>query len=169
MAVLDQPLTARQLAIRTGLRRDMCSFLLWELSVYGLARCLNPESRRSRLYWLTKRGARCVRRLGLDPDRSASTFDHLDASVYGRLCFSQRAAVVRALRGTMRPAEMKRRIRASNEQARISANNVRDVVASLRAWGVVRPVLPRRGHPKYELTPAGQTCRELLLRAEVRR
>ena len=50
---LKQPMTARQLSKVTGLSLKATSKVVRELSAHGFVSCLNPSSRRSRLYWLS--------------------------------------------------------------------------------------------------------------------
>ena len=155
---------------RTSLPRAVCSPLLAELSIYTLVFCLNAAARRSRLYWLTELGTLCQRRLyaaeGSSPPEHL--LPSLDWALYGRMCFSHRAPVIRTLNEPLQPAAIKRRARAWQPQLRISANNVRDVIRLLAAWGVVRPVQVRRKvHLRYELTDTGKAIQQLLDRAEV--
>ena len=141
-----------------------------ELVIYDLVTCLNPLARRSRLYWLTELGQRIQGRF--DTDRSPLSTQPSDLTInwelYGRMCFTHRAAVVRTLNEPLQPATIKRRARARQPQLRISANNVRDIIRLLAAWGVVRPVqIRRKAHPRYELTDTGRAIQQLLDRAEV--
>ena len=86
------------------------------------------------------------------------------------MCFTHRAAIVRALNEPLQPATIKRRARARQPQLRMSANNVRDIIHLLAAWGVVRPVQVRRkAHLRYELTKNGRAIQQLLEQAEVLR
>jgi len=169
---LSQPATAKQLARQMGISLDRCSYILGRLAALGLARCLNPFSRRSRLYWLTRLGRAWQRRLR-ELDRMPPLVHDcpdLDWQLYGEVCYSHRAAVIRTLSQPMQPAQIKRRALFHNPKIRMSANNVRDVIRLLKAEGIVRPVkLKRRAHPQYELTDTGRQMQRLLAQAEARR
>ena len=170
LTAITQPLTANQLARRTHLSRAVCSQVQAELVIYNLVTCLNPLARRSRLYWLTELGQRVRRHLGGESSssRAQPPDSTIDWALYGRMCFTHRAAVIRTLNEPLQPATIKRRARARQPQLRISANNVRDIIRLLAAWGVVRPVQVRRkAHLRYELTDTGKTIQQLLDRAEV--
>ncbi len=95
-------------------------------------------------------------------------FPAIDWEVYGWICFSQRAAILKALDRPLQPTDIKRRARMRDERLRMSANNVREIVPQLLRRGLVRPIYERKkAHPRYELTDLGRVCRELLIRAEV--
>ena len=170
LAAMTQPMTANQLARRTNLSRAVCSQVQVELVIHDLVICLNPLARRSRLYWLTDFGKQVQRRSCIDRSRSSTqqSVSTIDWVLYGRMCFTHRAAVVRTLNEPLQPAAIKRRVRARQPQLRISANNVRDIIRLLAAWGVVRPVqIRRKAHLRYELTDTGRVIQHLLDRAEV--
>jgi hypothetical protein len=163
-----QPMTAKQLAMAHQLRSDVCSRILSHLLIYGLVTCLNPWARRSRLYWLTACGQTCQRKL-LEL-RYAKSLHHdlplIDWSVYGWLCFSHRAAIVKALIRPMQPSEIKRRAKLNDSKLRMSANNVRDAIRLLLAKGVVVPVrMIGKSHMRYALTDTGRIMRDLLVGA----
>jgi len=167
-----QPMTATQVARQRRLSVDRCNYILTELAARGLMRCLNPSSRRSRLFWLTRLGKAWQRRLrqldGMPPLRHDCP--DLDWDVYGSLCYTHRSAVVKTLSQPMQPAQIKRRAVFRNPRLRMSANNVRDVMRDLRRAAVVHPVQrARRAHPLYELTEAGRHMQRLLVQAEVGR
>ncbi len=126
--------------------------------------CLNPQARRSRLYWVTAGGAAHSKRF------CAARCDHqpsIDWDLYGWVCYSHRAAILKALVRPLQPCEIKRKARSDNPSLRMSANNVRDVIRLFVGKGIVRCVPgKRRAHPRYELTALGDTLRTLLLRAE---
>ncbi len=170
LAAMTQPMTANQLARRTILSRAVCSQVQAELVIHDLLTCLNPLARRSRLYWLTDLGKRVQSRFCTDRSQSSTHqfVSTIDWALYGRMCFTHRAAVVRALNEPLQPAAIKRRARARQPQLRISANNVPDIIRLLAAWDVVRPVhIRRKAHPRYELTDTGKAIQQLLDRAEV--
>ena len=172
VAHLFQPSTARQLAHLLGVGTDACMKALWGLTIYELVRCLNPAAPASRLYWLTAMGVQCQRRLrqelGLPPFRH--DLPRIDWSLYGSVCFSHRAAIIKALTEPLQPATIKRRALQRDPQLRMSANNVRDVIRLFQKRDVVRPIHFRgHKHIRYELTDLGRELRNLLLRAEVGR
>ena len=168
LSALSQPLTPNQLSKRIGLSRDACSYIAWELVVYGVVRCLNNRAQRCRVYGLTPKGIRCRRKLYpaiknahreyMEPD--------IDWHLYGSVCHRHRAAVMKAFTDIMQPAEVKRAITRRGGM-RISGNNVRDVVRYFRSKGLVTPIrVRRRIHLRYRLSESGGIMRELLLRAE---
>ncbi len=162
---LAQPLTATQLAKPTGLTRAACSRVLSDLAHRGLARCLSPAARRSRVYGLTRAGKALRSHYVSDAPRRVQ--GPIDWPLFGWVCFRHRAAIVRALSSPMQPAEIKRRARSLDRSLRVSAGNVRDVVKLFLRRGIVSAVsLRKRAHPRYELTPVGQQLRELLISAE---
>lgn len=169
MLCLSQPMTARQMADQTHIADGDVSKVLAEMERGGLVRCMNPDSRRSRLYAPTLLGNWCRHRLcgerGIAPNRPCFSVEP-DWSLYGAVCFSHRSAVIRAMEGPMQSAQVKRRARYLFPGVRMSANNVRDVMGFLLKEGIVRQVESRRAHPLYELTETGRVFQELLLRAE---
>ncbi len=170
LANLNQPLTAKQLSQRLGITTDSCSFLFWQLSVYELLYCLNPEARTNRLHWVTAVGNTCQRKLreALHLPQLLHRFPNIKWKLYGQVCFSHRSAVIRALAKPMRPAAIKRNAKSQDPNLRMSANNVRDVIRILLDYGVVRPVwTEKKAHPDYDLVGEGSQFRELLLRAEL--
>lgn len=167
---LTQPLTSKQLAHRTGLTFDACRDVVRKLHSRGLIQCLNPEARRSRVYWLTELGMACLKGIGESNERCVdlSEVPQVDWALFGWLCYSHRAAVLKTLAIPLQPAAIKRRARSQIPGLRMSANNVRDVIRLFREKRVVRPVrIRKRAFPAYEPTAKGQVLRELLIRAEV--
>lgn len=167
---LIQPLTVTQLARRAGLPRDLCSYVLRELTSKRLVQCVNPAARRSRLYWLTDGGHHSQRKVRSAANLPPLTFDFpaIDWAQYGEMCYRHRAAIIRTLTEPLQPAAIKRRARARDGALRMSANNVRDVLRELRRQGVVREVrVEGLAHKRFELTDAGQSCHYLLARAEL--
>ncbi len=164
LAELDQPMTAQQLHPRTHLSRRDCSDVLQGLQSKGLVTCLNPASRRSRLYGLTREGQRWRKHFWPELPDYGQPKD-IDWQVHGELCFRHREAVVRVIDDFMQPATMKRRARYADPSIRMSANNVRDLVPELCRLGVLEPVFTRKAHRHYRLTPLGKACRVLLQRA----
>ena len=68
VAALDQPLTVAQLATRTQTTSKTCSEELRQLRTYEIVACLNPHAHRHRVYWLTRIGLICRRRLRGDQE-----------------------------------------------------------------------------------------------------
>ena len=169
---LGQPVTATQLSRLSGIPTDTCSYVLATLSQRKLVRCINPMARRSRLYWLTRLGRAWQRRLRALDGMSPINHDYpdLDWTLYGDVCYSHRAAVIKCLNQPMQPAHIKRRALFQNPDLKMSAGNVRDVLRSLHTKGVVQPVkLKKKAHPRYQLTDVGTHMQRLLLQAEVRK
>lgn len=163
---MRQPLTAKQLARRLENDRDECSELLSELALHRMVQCLNPEANRSRVYWLTQLGVRCQERLSESEKVPwvRPRIPEIDWSLYGWICFSHRAAIVKTLVRPMQPSEIKRRARMSDPDLRMSANNVRDAMRLLLAKGIVAAVSVRGArHLRYELTGTGSILRDLLM------
>ncbi len=168
---VTQPLTAKQAAFRTALDPDRCGYIIWELALNDLLRCLNQQARRSRVYWLTQGGSACQRRLCRMSQQPEAAHDcpEVDWELYGWVCFNHRAAVIKALTEPLQPAAIKRRARSQNPGLKMSANNVRDIIRLFNAKGIVQPVrLRKKAHLRYELTPMGKTFQRLLGQAEVR-
>jgi hypothetical protein len=122
------------------------------------------------LYWLTRVGTACQRRLrqakGLAP--IGHELPEIDWGVYAGVCYRHRGAVIKAMAEAMQPAAIKRRARFQNPQLRMSANNVRDVIRQFLAKGVVQQVrIKQRAYPRYVLTELGKQCQGLLVGAEV--
>lgn len=163
-------MTAKQLSQQTGMSLDDCCYVLWELSLYLLVTCLNPQAFRSRLYWLTKSGSACQSRLRREGglEKKAHDLPIVDWPLYGWVCFSHRSAILKALREPMQPARIKRVARSQDPDLRLSANNVRDVLKLMLKRRIVKRVPGRRkrSHPLYARTETGEKLLKLLLRAE---
>lgn len=170
LLAFGQPLTVRQVSLRTGRTLKSCGQVLSAMKSHGLAKVLNPEAARSRVYWLTRDGVRCQDELRKRQDKPPLRHFYprgVDWSLYGWVCFSHREAVVKALEGALQPAAIKRRARFQDPGLRMSANNVRDVIQAMLSKGVVRRVDVRgKAHPRYELTATGECLRDLLFRAK---
>src|SRR5437870_1706120 len=153
--ILDcsQPLTASQMARRLGINCDTCTSVFADLRRAGILRCLNESARRSRVHWLTDLGSAPQRRLwkihGIKP--VPHFLPLIDWNTFGWLCFSHRAAVLKAFNGTpMQPSEIKRRARLVDDGLRMNANNVRDVIRLFLAKGLVVPLQSRKHrHVRY--------------------
>ncbi len=167
---LNQPLTAKQIAKKTGIPMDTCSYTITKFTAKGLVTCLNPEARNSRLYWITELGRQCRKQLHQDRNLSYEEYDlpSVNWPLYGWLCYSHRAAVIRALAEPMQPSEIKRTLRIHRSSIKISANNIRDVMRLLLERGIVQKVFVRKkAHPRYELTDSGKQFRQLLMQSEM--
>ena len=168
---ITQPLTARQLAKRTGLSQDGCSEVLAQLRAVKLIVCANEKARQSRLYIPTKLGFHVQTRFRRDRDLAPNEFYMPDCNwdIYGRLCHRHRTAVILAMTEPLQPSIIKHRARLRNPDLRMSANNVRDVMRLLVAWGIAKPTrIRRKAHLRYELTEQGSIFQKLLQQAEVR-
>lgn len=132
-----------------------------------LVSCLNPSARRSRLYWLSRHGRSVQRRMRGDARWRPSDFPTSDWELYGWTCYSHRSAIIKAMAQPLHAAAIRRKASANDPALHLSSNNARDALYLLLDRGVVRRVI-REGepHPLYELTDAGKSCRDLLLRAE---
>ena len=178
MSKLIQPMTVKQLHHNTVMSLDSGSYILYELEVYGLVKCLNSCARRSRVYWLTERGKSCQKiiRLQLRLPQLKYDFPSVDWKLYGWVCFSHRNAVLKTLVEPMQPSEIvepmqpseiKRKAHFHNPNLRMSANNVRDVIRLFLEKGVVESIETKaKAHPRYQLTEIGKKLQLLLFRAE---
>jgi len=170
LVAITQPLTARQIARKTGIPVDTGSHLIAQCSAKGLVTCLNPEQRNSRLYWLTSLGMAAKKQLCHDANLPCKEYDLPDInwSLYGWVCFNHRSAVIRTLSGPMQSSEIKRVLRIHQSSIKISANNIRDIIKLLISKNIVRPMkVKRKAHPRYELTELGIQLQQLLRQAQV--
>ena len=167
LMALFQPTTAQQLASRLGKSLRSISEHIRQLRVYRVLTCLNPTAHQSRLYWLTDEGKSCRDLLaGIYNTDIPSAFPTVDWDVYGDLCFRHRHAVLLALKGRMRPPQVKKSALAHNSRLRMSIDNCREVLYWMRNRGVVKAVRPRAEYfPYYELTGVGRSCQSLLRQA----
>ena len=166
---IKQPMTALQLSKRTGLKPNQCSIILGKLTLCGMVKCLNPNATRSRLYWLTPTGILCQKKLSKDkslPEPTEKLLD-IDWPLYGWLCYSHRAAIIKVLTEPMQPSTVKRRAKQQDSRIKMSANNVRDVIKLLLQKEIVKPLkLKKKAHLHYELTRTGQDLQKMLRRAD---
>jgi hypothetical protein len=168
---LHQPSTASQLARTTDFSRDHCSRALCDLTQRTLTRCLNPRSRRSRLFWLTRTGHECQSSLrsSLDLSPLIHDFESVDWPLYGWALFNHREAIIKALSGLMTVQEIRRRAISQSPSLRISANNIRDILRLLETRGIVHKHASVTHSPaRFELTDLGRKVYRLLWRAGVR-
>ncbi len=165
-----QPMTAKQMAQKTGMSLGECSLILGQLVLCRLVKCLNPSAVRSRIYWLTPTGIFCQRKISNQKNlpKSLKKLPDIDWELYGWICYSHRSAVIKALTEPMQPAKIKRKITQSNRRAKISANNVRDIIRLFVKKGIVEPVQYRKeAHPRYELTQIGKALQSFLIQSQV--
>ena len=82
---LKQPTTALQLSKHTDISLDRCSYVLNELLLHKLVKCLNQQSKRSRLYWLTNLGKQCQKELLKENEHPSFVYDFpgVDWEIYG--------------------------------------------------------------------------------------
>jgi hypothetical protein len=149
---------------------DSVRSLLAEAAHRKLVYCCNPYARRSRLYWLTAPGLRCIREIRSKHHlpQLLLDFPRVDWALYGWLCFTQRSAVVKILKQPLQPSVMKSRLRYDYPEVRVSANNIRDILRLLVGRGIAHKLwLRKQHHPSYELTRLGSRMQVLLLRAEL--
>ncbi len=166
---LRQPLTAKQLAKRIGLTFDECREVVRRLSSHGFLECLNPRARRSRVYWLTKLGANFQKKLALENEQPAidQFAPEIDWELYGWVCYSHRATIIKTLTEPIQPAALKRKARQHDHSIRMSGNNCRDIMREFRKRGIVRPIqIRKKAHLRYELTDQGKLFQQLLWQAE---
>jgi DNA-binding HxlR family transcriptional regulator len=162
-------MTAKQLSRQTAISNETCSYLLGKFAVLQLCVCLNPEAGNSRLYWVTDLGRKLQIQLREEMNLPIKDigFHSVNWALYGWVCYNHRSVVLRALTESMQPSEIRRRIRHKFPSARISANNVRDIIRLFEKQGIVRKVYVRKkAHPRYELTETGVQLQKLLNCAE---
>ena len=169
IAHLKQPMTAKQLAQRTGMREDCCSYVLQELSAYRLVYCLNSGARRSRLYWLTNKCKQYQKKILKTHRLPIYDYDFtiVDWKLYGWVCYSHRAAIIKAITEPMQPASIRRKIKQLFPDMKISANNVADILRLFLKERIIKPVnIPQKAFCHYELTELGNKLQTLLCQAE---
>ena len=171
LANWNQPLTAAQVGRRIGLEVKPANDLVRKLVRLHLLYCLNPRSRRSRLFWLTSTG--CNYQNKLRKTLGLSLYDpsipNIDWELYGKICFNHRTAILNVLTEPLQPAKIKRKLRRELPHIHINADNVREIIRFFKEQEIVRPVRVRKWvYPRYELTEQGKCFRELLIRAEVK-
>ena len=165
VAVLDQPLTASQIATRVGLSLKHASFVLGEVLAGQVVQCLNSQASSSRVFWSTELGHRVQNeiRQGFDLPAVSVQFPLVDWYLYGMVCFSHRAAVLRTMGRPMRATEIRRRGKLANPEQRMNSSNVRDVLGVFRRHQLVVPLQKRRrGHPSWVPSEVGKSIQKLL-------
>lgn len=166
---IQQPMTAKQLNRQTAIPKKICSYVLGKFAAVQLCVCLNPEAGNSRLYWVTDMGREI--QVQLQKELNLPTRDiglpSFNWTLYGWVCYSHRSVVLRALTEPMQPSEIRRKIRHRFPSAKISANNVRDIIRLFEKQGIVRKVfVKKKAHPRYEITETGFQFQKLLNCAE---
>jgi hypothetical protein len=166
LLAFNQPLTAKQVAGKTGIPEDTCSYMMAKFAKKGVTTCLNPIAGNSRLYWLTEVGKKSQKYLCRKLNLSYKEYDlpNIDWELYGWVCFNHRSAVIKTLNTPMQPSKIKQTLRIQKPNIKISANNIRDVIRLLLAMKIVQPVkIKKKAHPRYELTDSGRIFRQLLI------
>ena len=170
LTVLKLPLTAKQLAKKTGIPADTCSYIIAKLTAKGILTCLNPSAGNSRLYWVTDIGRSCRKQLCQDlniPYEEYEDINSVNWDLFGWVCFSHRSIVIKTLTEPMQPSEIKRKIRRQKPNTKISRNNISDVISLFETKEIVQPVkIRKKARLKYELTESGIKLRQLLLRVD---
>ena len=108
---LKQPMTVKQLSVRTGYCNKSCMAALSELKAYNLVYCLNHNSRRSRVYWLSENGKSCQAKLREERTLALFKYDfpRVNWGKYGFVCYSSRCAILKTLTAPMQPITIRRR------------------------------------------------------------
>lgn len=166
-----QPVTARQLSQMANYSVMQCVQVVATLRNAALVYCVNPDARRSRLYFLTKKGVREQRKLRQAAKLSVLTHDlpDIDWGLYGWVCFSHRSLVITTLTKPMPPFRIKRVAYGNNPRVRFSSDNCRVVIYDFLAHGIVRRVKAKgRRYVCYELTKLGLHMQRLLWQTNVR-
>ena len=168
---IAQPLTARQICKKTDISLDSCSHILRKFKGKGLTLCLNPKSRNSRLYGLTKKGIvyqkQLCKKSGIPVKKY--NFPDIDWELYGWVCFDHRLAVIKALNEPMRPSEIKKILKVQKSNLKISANNIRDIIRLFASKNIVEPVkVKKMAYPRYQLTDIGIQLIKLLTNAQMK-
>jgi len=169
LRAFHQPLISRQISKRTGILQSTCSYIIATFVDKGLLICLNPAAQNSRLYWLTEKGHRLLKKLAQNHNQIylKPQLPEIDWPLYGWLCYTHRSVIIRVLNEPMRPSEIKRVLSIQRPSIRISAGNVRDIIQLFLLKSIVRPVTIRgKVYPYYKLTDLGIKCRDLLIRAD---
>ncbi len=165
--LIRQPMTVRQISLKTKIREDGCSFILQELSRCDIVQCLNPRVKRSRLYWLTQKGINCQQFLFKQTHKAAPTYDfpNVDWELYGWVCFNHRSSIIKVMTEPMNPASIRRKIYRQYPTIKISANNVLDILRLFVKKAIAESVYQEKSaRASYQLTELGQKLQKLLWR-----
>ena len=162
-------MTGKQLSRHTGLSMNSCSTIIAGLCFHEIANCMNAAQRRSRIYWLTEQGKLFQQDFRGKNNLQSINYElpEIDWDIYGWVCFSHRAAIIKVLFRPMQPSEIKRKAKFQDPNLKMSANNVRDVMRLFLQKGIVKKLkIIGRFHYCYELTDLGIKIRCLLLSAD---
>lgn len=162
----NQPLTTKQIIVKTGIPEDTCENIVAKLAKRDLITCLNSSAGKGRLYWLTELGKKYQMVLCWQSNISYKEciLPDIDWQLYGWVCFNHRSAIIKILTAPMQPSKIKQILRIQKPNLKISANNIRDVIRLFLDKKIVRSVkIKNKGHLRYELTDLGQTLRQLLV------
>ncbi|MFN3167771.1 MAG: hypothetical protein ACE37H_11980 [Phycisphaeraceae bacterium] len=165
MGLLNQPMTPAQLAQQAAMSTKTACKVVAELREHGLIRCLTPSIQRGRPYIRTKLGDSVWSQIvcKATAKQVSLKLPAKDHDAYSRVCHRHRSTVVRGLGVPRRASQIKQWIRSNLPGAKISVNNVRDVLGKLCGLGIVHRVNDRDEHyPVYALTERGQRFRDLL-------
>lgn len=167
LLLMRLPLTAKQISSKLRIEASCCSRTLKDFEAKGLAVCLNPTARNSRLYHLTELGRQSQDLLRKElnlPDKDIP-LPNVDWDLYGWICFSHRSSIIKNITEPMQPSNMKRQIRRRNPEVKISANNIRDIIRLFEKKEVVKKVyIRKKAHPRYELTEVGKQLQDVLIK-----
>ena len=169
LLAFNQPVTAKQVAAKTGIPEDTCGYLMGKFAKNSLINCLNPAAGNSRLYWLTELGKKYQMELCSQSNLSYSEYElpNIDWQLYGWMCFNHRSAVIKTLTEPMQPSKIKQILRIQKPNIKISANNIRDIIRLFLGRKIVRSVkVKNKAHLRYELTDLGRILRLLLINSK---
>ena len=160
----NQPMTVAQIARRSSITLNWASDCLRKLRDCKLFKCFNPKAKIGRVYWLTRRGRKTQDRIcAKDNLRAPERYcPAVDWHLFGRICSSQRSAVVMSMDGGMKVTDIRKKACKENESIKMSSSNCRDVVEFLAKHYILR-----RGHTDpsiFKLTGLGRKFRRLLYR-----
>ena len=166
LLLMKMPLTANQIGLKLNMNSAKCSRILQDFSIKGLAICLNPGARMSRLYDLTAQGRQCQEQICIELNIPLKTIHKISADwgLYGWICFRHRSSVIKILTEPMQPSEMKRKLLRRDSSVNISSNNIRDIIKLFKIRGIVTKVYDKKKvHPLYELSDTGKKLYKLLI------
>lgn len=165
MGLLNQPMTPAHLAKQAEMSTKTACKVVAELRMHGLIRCLTPGIQRGRPYVRTALGEAVWSLIDWQPtsENASLKLPAQDQEAYARICHRHRSTVIRGLGVPRRASQIKQWIRSNLPGAKISVNNVRDVLVKLCGLGIVHRVNDQDKHyPVYALTERGQRFRDLL-------
>jgi hypothetical protein len=167
---LTQPMTALQLGKRLGKSRKSVSDILQELSVYRVVHCLNQKRQRSRLYWVTDLGTACQREIARLRSAALELYvPKVDWEAYGDLLHRHRHVVLQSVGKLMRARRIREAAISRSPGLRLNTEHCREILSWLEGKGLARRMRVRGAHRRfvcYSCTEMGETCQELLRRAQ---